>query len=107
VLLRDSSRSKGAAWAGYLVFGILAAPSINVAEKKEASSVESHREVIFSEALLAPGGTIAGYLFFESSSRLTKLQRLELELRILGDTDNLIPVQLSNPYTTPKRESTK
>ncbi len=103
-LLRDSSRSQGAAWAGYLLFGVLAAPSIDAADRKEAASVEAHREVIFSEAHLPPGGTIAGYLFFESPSSLTKVRRLEMELRISGNTEDLISVQLSNPRTTPKGE---
>ena len=100
-LLRDSSRSQGAAWAGYLVFGIFAAPSIDAAEKKETASVEKHREVIFSEAHLPPGGMIAGYLFFESPFNLKKVQRLDLELSILGNAEKPIFIQLSNPYTTP------
>lgn len=103
-LLRDSSRSQGAAWAGYLVFGILAAPSINTAEKKEAASVEAHRDVIFSETPLAPGSTIAGYLFFESPTPLKKVQWFEMVLRFSENTDYLISVQLSNPYTIPKGE---
>ena len=101
-LLRDSSESQGAAWAGYFVFGILAAPSIHTAEKKETASVEAHREAIFSEAPLTPGSTITGYLFFESPTPLKKVQRFELELRISGNTDNSISVQLSNPYATSK-----
>lgn len=106
-LLRDSSESEAAIWAGYLVFGIFAAPSIDAAEKKETASVEGHRELIFSEADLPPEGTIAGYLFFESLPSVKKVQRLELELRILGDMENLISVQLHNPYRTPKGEPTK
>lgn len=101
-LLRDSSESEGAIWAGYLVFGIFAAPSIDAAEKKETASVEGHRELIFSEAQLSPGGTIAGYLFFESLPSLKEVQRLDLELRISGHIENLISVQLPNHYRTPK-----
>jgi hypothetical protein len=107
VLLQDTSRSKGTAWAGLAVFGILAAPSIVAAERKEAASVESHREIIFSEVSLPPGGTIAGYLFFESPVPLRKVQKLELELRITGNNDKLIPIQLANPYATLKGKTTK
>ncbi len=82
--------------------GIFAAPSISAAEKKEAESVEANREVVFSEALLAPGGTIAGYLFFESPFPLKKIEQLELELGVSGDRRNAVSIQLSNPYREPE-----
>ncbi len=100
-LLGDHMGSQGAAVAGFLIFGILAAPGIDAAEKKEAASVEKHLEVIFSEANLPPGGTVTGYLFFESPSNLKKIQHFELELRIAGVPETLISVQLSNPYANP------
>lgn len=99
-LLRNSSRSQGAAWAGYLVFGIFAAPSIDAAEKKEAASVEGHREVIFSQAYLTPSSSIAGYLFFEPPTSLKNVRWLNLGLHISGNTEDLVLIQLTNPYST-------
>lgn len=103
-LLCNTSQSQGAAWAGYLVFGILAAPSIDTAEKKEVASVEAHRELIFSEARVTPNGAITGYLFFESPLPPKKIKQIDLEFRISGDKEKLIAVQLFNPYAPPKGE---
>jgi hypothetical protein len=98
VLLRDSSGSRGAAWAGYALLGILAAPSIAAAEKMETAAIEAHRDIMFCHADLPPGGKVAGYLFFESPVPPRKLQLLDLELRLSGNRNDLITLRLSNPY---------
>jgi hypothetical protein len=98
-LLGNSSWSRGAALAGFAV-GILAAPSIVAAEKNETAAVEAHREVIFSEARIPPGGKVAGYLFFESPAPFKGSGFLELELCLSGNRNDSITVQLSNPYAS-------
>jgi hypothetical protein len=98
-LLRNSSGSYGAALAGWLVFGIFAAPVIDVAEKQEAAAVEVNREIVFSEAHIPPGGTITGYLFFETPITFVKMQHLELGLRpVLDGAAAQIMVRVPNPY---------
>ena len=97
-LLNDSSGSRNAALAGWLIFGIFAAPQVASADKAEKAAVETNREIVFSQADLSPGGRIAGYLFFESPVRLKSLRFFELELCLSGNRDELITVQLANPY---------
>lgn len=101
-LLRDPSGVQLAASLGWLVLGPLAAPSIHAAGKQEAAVVEANRASVFTQAELPPGGTLAGYLFFEVPTAPAKIQGLELELRVFsGAAEDRIPVQLPNPYTDP------
>lgn len=97
-LLRNSSRSAGTALLGGAVLGILAAPSLDAAEQKEAAAVEAHREVMFSEANIPPGGMAAGYLLFESPTPIKDLGFLELELCVSGNKDESVTIRLPNPY---------
>lgn len=98
-LLRDSSGVQHAAFLGWLVLGPFAIPSIHTAGKQEAAVVEANRELIFSQGHLPPGGTLAGYLFFEIPIVPAKIQLLELELQVFpGSAEDRIAVQLPNAY---------
>ncbi len=97
-----------AASLGWLVLGPLAAPSIHAAGKHEAAVIEANRESVFTQAELPPGGTLAGYLFFEVPIAPAKIQLLELELRVFsGAAEDRIPVRLPNPYTDPNARLVK
>jgi hypothetical protein len=98
-LLRDASGSRRAAWAGLLAIGILAAPGIDAAEKKETAAVVANREIIFSVADIPAGEMTAGYLFFEIFQALGKAPSLALELHVVSaGTSVPLMVELLNPY---------
>ena len=101
-LLRDPNEASAAIWAGYLVFGILAAPSINAAEGHERAAVESNYALIFKSATVAPGATQAGYLFFESPKAIDQIHHLNLTVTLVSrGTDTpaaTIELDLINPY---------
>jgi hypothetical protein len=97
-LLRDPTGSMTAAWAGYILFGFLVAPSIDAADKAESAAIEEHRKVIFSSGHIPPGGSISGYLLFESPISLKSIKLFDLEYYLAGSKNKLTVVQLTNPY---------
>lgn len=95
-LLRDERASTEAIWAGYLLFGVFAAPSIHSAEKKEADAVHRSHELLFSSLQIAPGDTAVGYLVFESPLPVDEVAAPVLEVHTPSGGTMELP--LTNPY---------
>lgn len=95
-LLRDNSGSTGAMWAGYLAFGVLAAPALHDAEKTEEAAMRSSREVFFSSAEVSPGAALDGYLVFEIPVPVVGLD--EPVLQMSQPSGAPLEIYLSNPY---------
>jgi hypothetical protein len=97
-LLRDDRASTGAMWAGYLVFGILAAPALHDAERREEAAMRASRQQIFVRAEVPPGSPLNGYLVFEVPVPVDTLNDPVLEMRQpLGAP---LEIHLGNPYGT-------
>ncbi len=100
-LLRADSEVDTATMIGFIAVGVLAAPSIDAAQRHQEAAVQGNLGRIFSDAEVAPAHTQVGYLFFETPRRLDQISTVRLQYTSQSPSEtppDSVIVTLANPY---------